>query len=322
MLVSCLLLFAGLALLAIGADRFVDGAADLALNFGMSPMVVGLTIVAIGTSAPEMLVSAMAASAGNPGIAMGNVLGSNIANITLVIGACAVLAPLSVASATLRREFPLLVAVTAFAWMLVLDGQLSRVDAGALAFALGGVLWFIVRSARRAQHTDPLRRELVARLERGMSTRRAIAWLLAGLCVLLLGSKLVVFGASGIARGFGISDLVIGLSVVAVGTSLPELATSLGSTLKGQPDMAVGNVLGSNMFNLLPVLALAAGIAPFAVDEHVLVRDFPIVGVLTIIFLLMCIGRRGSGRVTRFEGSILLTMFIGYQAMLYFTWRS
>jgi len=319
MLVSCLLLLGGLALLAAGADRFVEGAAGLALNFGMSPLVIGLTVVAIGTSAPEMLVAAMAASAGNPAIAMGNVLGSNIANITLVIGACAVVVPLSVASATLRREFPLLIVVTAFAWMLVLDGQVSRIDAGLLMLALCGVLWFIVRSARQAQYTDPLRRELVAQHEHRMSTRAAVIWLLVGLGILLLASKMVVFGATQIARGFGISDLVIGLTVVAVGTSLPELAASLGCALKGQPDMAVGNVLGSNMFNLLPVLAVAGSIAPFAVDKEVLVRDFPLVAILTVVFLAMCIGRRGPGRVTRFEGSILLVMFIGYQAMLYLT---
>ena len=318
MLTNSLLLFVGLVLLAGGADRFVEGAASLARNFGMSPMVVGLTVVAIGTSAPEMLVSAMAASAGNSGIAMGNVLGSNITNMTLVIGASAVVVPLAVASLTLRREFPLLVAGTALAWLLVADGLLSRTDAAILTIAFGVVLYFIVRSARQAQLTDPLRRELDARNEQRMHTRRAIVWALFGLGVLLVGAKLVVFGATAIARGFGVSDLVIGLTVVAIGTSLPELAASLSSALKGHPDIAVGNVLGSNMFNLLPVLAIAGFIQPFAIDDAVLQRDFPIVAILTGVFLAMCMGRRGPGRVTRFEGCVLLVMFIGYQAMVYF----
>ncbi|MFT5173494.1 MAG: cation:H+ antiporter [Gammaproteobacteria bacterium] len=318
MLTNSLILLVGLVLLAGGADRFVDAAASLAHNFGMSPMVVGLTVVALGTSAPEMLVSAMAASAGNPGLAMGNVLGSNIANTTLVIGASAMIVPLTVASATLRREFPLLVAVTALAWLLVSDGMLSRADSAILTFALGIVLWLIVRSARQAQHTDPLRRELNNQNEQGMSTLKAIVWGLIGLIVLMGGAKLVVFGATEIARGFGISDLVIGLTVVAIGTSLPELAASLSSALKGQPDIAVGNVLGSNMFNLLPVLAIAGFIQPFTIDDAALERDFPIVAILTVVFLAMCLGRRGPGRVTRFEGSVLLFMFIGYQAMVYF----
>lgn len=318
MLTNSLILLVGLVLLAGGADRFVDAAASLAHNFGMSPMVVGLTVVALGTSAPEMLVSAMAASAGNPGLAMGNVLGSNIANTTLVIGASAMIVPLTVASATLRREFPLLVAVTALAWLLVSDGMLSRADSAILTFALGIVLWLIVRSARQAQHTDPLRRELNNQNEQGMSTLKAIVWGLIGLIVLMGGAKLVVFGATEIARGFGISDLVIGLTVVAIGTSLPELAASLSSALKGQPDIAVGNVLGSNMFNLLPVLAIAGFIQPFTIDDAALERDFPIVAILTVVFLAMCLGRRGPGRVTRFEGSVLLVMFIGYQAMVYF----
>lgn len=318
MLVNSMILLAGLALLAGGADRFVDGVAALARKVGMSPMVVGLTVVAIGTSAPEMLVSAMAAAAGSPGIAMGNVLGSNIANMTLVIGTSAVIVPLAVASATLRREFPILIAVTGLAWLLVSDGLLTRTDAAILMLVCGAVLWFVVRTAQQAQYTDPLRRELDAELQEGIGTGRAVAWAILGLIVLLLGSKMVVFGATALARGFGVSDLLIGLTIVAVGTSLPELAASLSSVLKGHPDMAVGNVIGSNMFNLLPVLAIAGFVEPFAVDDAVLARDFPIVGTLTVVFLAMCIGRRGPGHVTRFEGGILLVMFIAYQVMLYF----
>ena len=317
MLLSVLALMVGLALLAGGSDRFVAGAAAIARHLGVSPMVVGLTVVAVGTSAPEMLVSGMAALAGNPGIAVGNVVGSNIANITLVIGASAVCAPMVVVSATLRREYPLLFVVTALAWLVAADGMFSRADAGALILAMVVVLWLIVRWARAARRTDPLRRELDAHHADLLPTARAVAWTLVGLSALLAGSKLVVVGASDIARAYGVSDLVIGLTVVAVGTSLPELAASLASALRGEPDMAVGNVLGSNMFNLMPVLGIAGLIQPFAVEADALYRDFPIMAALTVVLFVMCVGWRGPGRVTRFEGGVLLTMFAGYQGVLY-----
>jgi cation:H+ antiporter len=280
-------------------------------------MVVGLTVVAIGTSAPEMLVSAMAAADGNSGIAIGNVLGSNIANMTLVLGASALATPLLVASATLRREFPLLFAVSALAWLLVADGALSRLDGVVLVLAMVAVLWIIVRTARAARHSDPLRQELDAHHRDTMPVGHAIARTVIGLSVLLVGSRLVVFGASEAASALGVSDLVIGLTVVAIGTSLPELAASLASALRGEPDMAVGNVLGSNMFNLLPVLGIAGFIQPFQLAPEVLTRDFPIMAALSVVLFVMCMGWRGAGQVTRTEGSMLLVMFVGYQGVLY-----
>ena len=310
-------ILSGLALLVLSSDRFVAGAAALARNLGISPMVVGLTVVALGTSAPEMLVSVMAAMAGNPGIALGNVLGSNIANCALVVGVSALICPLMVASKTLRREFPMLFLVTAFSWLLVADGYLSRLDAMLLILAMVGVLLFIVRTARAARRSDPLKQEFEDRVEVSMTTRRALLWLALGLAVMLLASKALVWGASGVARAYGVSDLVIGLTIVAVGTSLPELAASVISAWRNEPDIAIGNVLGSNMFNLLPVLGLAGLVAPFQVQPEALQRDFPIMTVLFVVLFLMCMGRGGAGRVTRLEGALLLGAFIAYQGYLY-----
>ncbi len=310
-------ILSGLALLVVSSDRFVAGAAALARNLGISPMVVGLTIVALGTSAPEMLVSVMAALAGNPGIALGNVLGSNIANSALVVGVSALICPLLVASQTLRREFPMLFLVTAFTWLLLADGFLSRLDAVLLLLGMVGVLLYIVRTARSARRNDPLKKELEDRAEAPMTTARALLWLFLGLAVMLLASKALVWGASGVARAYGVSDLVIGLTIVAIGTSLPELAASVISALRDEPDIAIGNVLGSNMFNLLPVLGLAGLVAPFQVQPDALQRDFPIMTVLIVVLFLMCVGRGGPGRVTRLEGTLLFGAFIAYQSYLY-----
>ncbi len=310
-------IIAGLALLVAGSDRFVVGAAAVARNLGISPMIIGLTIVALGTSAPEMLVSTMAAMAGNPGIALGNALGSNIANCALVIGLSALICPMVVASQTLRREFPMLFVVTAFCWLLVIDGLLSRTDAVLLMLGLIGVLFFIVQTARVARRSDPLKQEFDERPENSISTREAIIWLCLGMVAMLLASKALVWGASGMARAFGVSDLVIGLTIVAVGTSLPELAASVISAWRNEPDIAIGNVLGSNMFNLLPVLGLAGLVAPFEIQDVALQRDFPIMAALSVVLFFMCVGRGGPGRITRLEGTVMFSAFVAYQAYLY-----
>jgi len=307
----------GLILLIAGSDRFVTGAASIAGNLGISPLIVGMTVVALGTSAPEMLVSIMAAEAGNPGIALGNVLGSNIANCALVVGVSAIICPLMVASQTLRREFPMLFLVTALSWFLLADGHLSRFDAGLLMFGMVGVLVFLVHSARVARRSDPLKQEFEDRPADQMTTQRALLWLFLGLGALLLASKSLVWGASGIARAYGVSDLVIGLTIVAVGTSLPELAASVISVLRKEPDIAIGNVLGSNMFNLLPVLGLAGLVMPFEVQTLALTRDFPIMAGLSVLLFVMCMGRGGPGRISRLEGSLLAGIFIAYQSYLY-----
>ena len=309
--------FAGLVLLVWGSDRFVFGASTTARNLGVSPLIIGLTIVGLGTSAPEILVSATAALRGNPGVSIGNALGSNIANIGLVLGVTALVRSVTVRTKIFRLEFPLMFGVLALAWLLLGDGMLDRTDGLILTSAFILLLLLMLVIGVRARRTDPLRREFSEGIPASVSTARALFWLAIGLAALLLGSRSIVWGAISIARGFEVSDLLIGLTVVAIGTSLPEIAASITSILKNEPDIAVGNVIGSNMFNLLPVLALPGLIAPAAVPPEALQRDFPVMLVLSVALVVMAWGFRGVGRIARWEGGVLLFAFLGYQGLLY-----
>ncbi len=320
-----LAVLSGLIFLVWSAERFVHGAAGLARNLGVPPLVIGMTIMGFGTSAPEMLVSAMAASSGNPGMGVGNALGSNIANIALVLGATALIMPLTVGSGILRREFPVLFAVTLLAGGLMLDGELGVLDGGILLGATGMLVVWMIWLGKRPQPAvgnvqgaaeDPLSSEFDQEIPADLSTRQATFWVILGLVGLVVSSKLLVWGAVDIAQALGVSDLVIGLTIIAIGTSLPELAASVMSALKGEDDMAVGNVIGSNMFNLLAVLALPGLIAPSMLDPAVLQRDFPVVVALTVALFLMAYGFRGRGRINRLEGGLLLTAFIVYMTWL------
>lgn len=321
---SALAILGGFALLVWGADRFVTGAAATARNLGVSPLIIGLTIVAFGTSAPEMLVSAMAAWAGNPGIAVGNALGSNITNIGLVLGITALLTPLAVRSETLRREFPILFAVTTLTLILLLDGELGRLDGVILLGGFGLMVYWLVGLGLReracdpaVQACDPMQEEFAEEIPADMSTGRALFWLGLGLVVLLLSSRLLVWGAVNVAQHYGVSDLIIGLTIVAIGTSLPELAASVAGALKGEHDIAIGNVLGSNMFNLLAVLGLAGLIHPLATPDGVMERDFPVMFGFTVLLFAFAYGFRGRGRINRLEGGLLLAGFIAYLSLLY-----
>jgi len=328
MWMSWLAVAGGLVFLVWSAERFVHGAAGLARNLGVSPLIIGMTIMGFGTSAPEMLVSGMAASSGNPGMGIGNALGSNIANIALVLGTTALIMPLTVDSGILRREFPVLFAVTLLAGALMLDGELGMTDGvillGSTALLIVWMIWLGKRSlpvtttdARAtASVTDPLTSEFEKEVPAGLSTGQAIFWAVLGLVALVLSSRLLVWGAVDIARDLGVSDLVIGLTIIAIGTSLPELAASVMSALKGEDDMAVGNIIGSNMFNLLAVLALPGLIAPGVLAPEVLQRDFPVVVALTLVLFLMAYGFRGPGRINRLEGGVLLASFVGYMTWL------
>ncbi len=307
----------GLMLLVWGSDRFVFGASATARNLGVSPLLIGLTIVGVGTSAPEILVSATAALHGNPGISIGNAIGSNIANIGLVLGITALVRGVDVRTKIFRVEFPILFAVMGLAWWLLGDGGLGRADGAILSAAFMLLLLMMAAIAARAQRTDPLRREFAEDIPEAVGTARALVWFTVGLAALLLGSEAIVWGAVGIARMFGVSDLLIGLTVVAIGTSLPELAASVASVLKNEPDIAVGNAIGSNMFNMLPVLALPGLIAPTAVPPEALQRDFPVMLALSVALVVMAWGFRGAGRIARWEGGVLLLAFLGYQSLLY-----
>lgn len=312
-----LIIAAGLAVLLWGADRFVMGASALACNLGVSPLIIGLTIVGFGTSAPEILISAVAAYDNNPGLAIGNAIGSNIANIALVLGFTALLVPLTVKSETLKREYPIMLAVTLGSLVLLIDGDFSRIDGIILMSAMLITIYTITMLGLRSRKGDPIAQEFEDEIPRGITTVKAVMWFLVGLAALLLGSKLLVNGAVSIATELGVSDVIIGLTIVAIGTSLPELAATVMSAYKKEHDIAIGNIIGSNMFNLLAVLSLPGIIRPGPVPADILSRDFPVMIVLTILLFVMSYGFRSPGKINRVEGGILLTIFISYQVMVY-----
>lgn len=319
MLLASLAILFGTLALVWGADRFVMGASATASNLGIAPLIVGLVVVGLGTSAPEILVGSTAAFLGDPGIAIGNAIGSNIANIGLVLGATALVTPLVVKSDILRREYPLLMLSTLAGAALLMDGALSRWD-GVLLLVILAVLmyWIILSALQERSNTDPIKQEFEQEIPTGMSQKKATMWLIIGLITLLLSSRLLVWGAVDVAHAFGISDLVIGLTIIAIGTSLPELAASITSALKNEPDIAIGNVIGSNMFNTLAVLGIPGIILPSPViDPDVLTRDLPIMIGLTIVLFFIANAAGGTGKVTRIEGGALLAAFAVYQFSLF-----
>lgn len=316
MILAVVSLVAGLALLVWSADRFVDGSAAAARHFGMPSLLIGMVIVGFGTSAPEMVVSALAAWQGNPGIALGNAYGSNITNIALILGVAALINPISVHSLVLRKELPILTAVTGLAAFQIQDGELTRVDALVLLAVFAGLMGWSIREGLR-QRGDSLSEGTERHLEENaMPLNRALFWVGAGLVLLIVASRLLVWGAVEIARGFGVSDLVIGLTVVAVGTSLPELASSIIAARKGEHDIALGNVLGSNLFNTLAVVGIAGVIHPMSVPPEVLFRDMLVMGLVTISLFVIGYGFRGPGVINRFEGVALLASYVGYTVFL------
>jgi cation:H+ antiporter len=307
----------GLALLVWSADRFVEGSASAARHFGMQPLLIGMVIVGFGTSAPEMVVSALSASQGNPGIALGNAYGSNITNIALVLGLTALISPITVHSQVLRKELPLLVLITALAAWQVKDGSITRTEAWVLLGVFGGLMAWTIWQGMRGK-SDALGQEIERELdERKMSLGRALLWIVVGLALLVASSRLLVWGAVEIAHHFGVSDLVIGLTVIAVGTSLPELASTIIAARKGEDDIAIGNILGSNLFNTLAVVGIAGSISPMNVGPDVLTRDILVMAALTLSLFILGIGHSGrQGRINRLEGAGLLACYLGYTAYL------
>jgi len=305
----------GVALLIWGADLFVDGASSIAKNMRVPPMVIGLTIVSIGTSLPEMIVSAMAALDGNRDLGIGNAIGSNIANIGLVLGITALIIPLTVKSMTLRREMPVLFLVTFLAFALMADGELSFNDGLILIVGLVMLLAWMTRIGMKDRH-DPLIEEFTGAIPDNLSMGKSALFFIVGLVVLIVSSRMVVWGAVDIAHYLGVSDLIIGLTIVAIGTSLPELVAAVASALKGEADLAIGNVIGSNMFNILAVLAMPALIHPGAFAPEALMRDFPVMLGFTIALFVVSFGLKG-GKITRLEGGLLSSAFAGYLFLLY-----
>ncbi|HIF5651926.1 TPA: calcium/sodium antiporter [Vibrio parahaemolyticus] len=316
MLEAVALLIVGLVLLVWSADKLVFGSAAIARNVGISPLVIGMTILAMGSSAPEMMVSATAAWDGKTDTAVGNVLGSNIANIALILGITALIKPLSISSAVIRRELPLMIAVTVLAGILLWNSHLGFYE-GVLLFVLfGAFLFAMLQISRKEQKSgDAFLEDQESEIPQGVSNPKAIMWVVIGLILLPLAASLLVDNAVVIAKHFGMSDLVIGLTIIAIGTSLPELAASLAGVLKGEDDMAVGNIIGSNVFNILAVMGLPGIINPSTLSEYAMGRDFWVMLGVSLLLVAMCLGKSRS--INRLEGAILFTCFLGYQVYLF-----
>jgi cation:H+ antiporter len=310
MLTATVSIIGGLILLALGAEGLVRGSASVALRLGIAPLVVGLTIIAFGTGSPELVVSISAALEGNSPIALGNVVGSNISNIALILGAAAIVSPMTVRAEVIKREVPVMIAVTAFLWLLIYDGGLSRIDGAILT--LGSIAYTFL-TYRLSQKKE--KKEVEKEFEEALEPFKKPLWLdivfiVVGLALLVLGANVLLSGAVTIAKQFGISEVVIGLTIIAIGTSLPELATSVLAALKKESDIAFGNAIGSNVLNILAVLGLTALIQPISAVEIRALDMGAMLGSAILLFVLL--GR--NFRLDRIEGALLL---IGYVIYIY-----
>ena len=314
MLANSLLVIGGLALLIWGADRFVHGAAATARNLGIAPLLVGLTVVAFATSAPEVLVSVVAALQKEPGLAFGNAIGSNIVNIGLVLGVTAMVRPIKLESATLRREMSTLLAVSLLTVSMFLDSRLSFVDGIVLLSGLVIVMLWLARLGMRSAANDPIAQDYEAEIPSDVTMPMAIVWLVVGLGTLLIGADLLVDGAIGIAKLLGISEVVIGITIVAFGTSLPELAVSVASAIKGEYGLAIGNIVGSNIFNLLAVIGVAATIHPSTLAPDVLSLHIFVMSAFTLVLFAMTYDYDGNAVLSRIEGLALVLAYIAYDS--------
>nr|WP_320011275.1 calcium/sodium antiporter [uncultured Desulfobulbus sp.] len=316
MVTASLSLLVGLLLLVWSADRFVEGAAATARHLGMPSLLIGMVIVGFGTSAPEMVVSALSASQGNPGIALGNAYGSNITNIALILGLTAVISPIVVHSQVLKKELPLLLVVTGMAGWQLADGEISRLDGWVMLAVFAILMGWAIRQGLQASG-DSLGVDVEhEQVGEDMPLGRALVWLLLGLVVLVVSSRILVWGAVEIARSLGVSDLLIGLTIVAIGTSLPELAAAIAATRKGEHDLALGNVMGSNLFNTLAVVGIAGTIHPMKVGPEVFSRDLMVMASLTLTLCVFGYGWHDPGRINRWEGAFLLLVYVGYTGYL------
>lgn len=317
MLLAGLAVLLGLAVLVWSADRFVEGAAATAQHFSVPPLLIGMVVVGFGTSAPEMVVSAISAVEGNPGIALGNAYGSNIANIALVLGVTALISPVLVHSSILRKELPLLLGVTLLAVYQVWDGEITRLDALVLLLAFFIIMgWTIWNGLKKG--TDSLAADLEEDLAgKNLTLKLALLWLVVGLLLLVVSSRLLVWGSVEVAQSLGVSDLIIGLTIVAIGTSLPELASSVAAARKGEHDMALGNILGSNLFNTLAVVGIAGAIHPLGFGPEVFSRDAMLMLLLTLALFVLGYGyKKRQGSINRLAGVALLACYVAYTLYL------
>lgn len=309
MLLEILWFGIGLALLLWGADVLVKGASGLALRFGVSPFVVGVILVGFGTSAPELTINLTAVAGGFYDLAVGNVVGSNIANIGMVLGASALIAPLTVRMRLLKLETPMLLAVSALFWLMCMDGSIGRIDAGVLLAGFVGMLVVVARDAR--VEPDGVLEELGDAAREAAAPRLNILRVVLGLILMVFASRLMVDSAVSLAELMGVSQLVVGLTVVAIGTSLPELATSLVATYRGEVDIALGNIIGSCLFNILLIIGVSAAVHPLQVNPELLWVEIPM--MLAFAALLFPMMRAGQG-IDRRDGVMLLTGFVAFLA--------
>ncbi|WP_410678569.1 calcium/sodium antiporter [Avibacterium paragallinarum] len=321
MLLSILAIVVGLLILVWSADRFIDGAASLARYLGMSPLLIGIVIIGFGTSAPEIMVSALSALNHNPGIALGNAYGSNITNIALILGLTAMIKPIMVNSQVLKKELPVLMLVTLLSALLIYDATISRLDALILltvfTLYMGWTIW-----QGRKQPSDSLEQDITEELQEKpqMPLKTALFWLVIGLLLLMGSSQLLVWGAVNIATYLGVSDLIIGLTIVAIGTSLPELAASIMAAKKSELDLAVGNIIGSNLFNTLAVVGIAGAISPITATPEVFNRDMLVMIALTALLFFFGYGfKNNNGKINRIEGLILFLCYVAYNSLLIYT---
>jgi len=320
MLISISAIIFGIIILVWSADKFVDGSAVVARYFGVAPLIVGMLIIGFGTSAPEIAVSVISALNGNSGLALGNAYGSNIANIALILGVTALFYPIVVNSKILRKELPILVGVTILAGYQVLDGYVSFIDAVILMIVFSAVMGISVYQGIKNKK-DKLSKEMEKEAkEKDMPIFHAFIWIIVGLILLIASSKLLVWGAVDIAKSFGVSDLIIGLTIVALGTSLPELASTISAVRKGEHELAIGNVIGSNLFNTLAVVGIAGMINPMIAQAEVFNRDVLVMLFLTLILFVFGYGfNRKKGRINRIEGAFLVLCYIGYNSYLFYS---
>lgn len=320
MILAIIAVVIGLTVLVWSADKFVDGAVGVAEFCGMSTLLIGMVVVGFGTSAPELTVSVISAAQGNPELALGNAYGSNIANIALILGATALISPILMQRSVIRGDLPILIAVSILSIILVWDGSVARWN-GILLLAVfaAAMAYSIRRELKKAklEKSESLSGNADSAEPKKVSLGKSVFWLVLGLVLLVVSSRALVWGAVEIARTLGVSDLLIGLTIVAIGTSLPELASSIAAARKGENDIALGNIIGSNLFNTLAVVGLAAIVSPMdAIEKAVTYRDMPLMIALTVALIVLGFRRKGDGRLNRIAGAILLAIYAGYLALL------
>lgn len=312
----------GLLLLIWSADRFVLGASGIAKSLNVSPLIIGMIVVGFGTSTPELFVSSMSSLNGDFDMAIGNAIGSNIVNISFILGVVALISPISVNSSIVRKELPILLIITLVFGVLIWDRALSRIDAGILLLGFIALMVWTLKTSKHSPHQADIARPLEAQLQDSafsqiITFKMAILWTLMGLVILILSSRLLVWGAVNIAEMLGVSHLIIGLTIVAIGTSLPELVTSIIATVKKEHDVAIGNVIGSNMFNILAVTGVAATLNPMnPISQNVFMRDWMVMMAVTLLLLIMTIGFKGPSVIRRWEGALLLGVYAVYTIIL------